>query len=105
MGSLWGHARKLGTRSQGRQGHSGGQQCPLESGGRVGIMCPESHCPQCSARARLARSQVLLPSIGIRPCWLSAQPGLALAPAWRVCGAVWGGEVGAMEAFAEGLMP
>lgn len=66
-------------------------------------MCP--HRPQCSARARLARSQVLLPSAGIRPCWLSAQPGLALATAWRCHGTVLSGEVGAREAFPSVLMP
>lgn len=64
----------------GQAGAPSGALYPLEHGDALAL-CPSSHRPQCSQRARLAGSWDVLPNTGIRPCWRPAQPGLASAPA------------------------
>lgn len=93
-GQLVGTHWEIGDVVLGQAGAPWGALCPLEHKGHVGTLYPSLHRPPCLPHSRLARSRAVLPGVGIRPCWLPAQLGLALAPAWRHRGGCVGWEGG-----------
>lgn len=74
MASLWGHARKVGTRSQGRRGH------------------PQEHGAHWSVEAALASCAHIVPSAQHVPGWPGARsccPALASDPAGSLPSQGW----------------